>query len=148
MQSTKSEALNSKQAINSNIQYTNHKQYTNYNDQNRKKPFDLEERTLEYAKCIIRLCKTLPTNTVNIEIIRQLVRSAGSVGANYREANEALSQKDFVHRMRITRKEAKESSYWLDLLKEANPSIEAEIDDLYRESRELRNIFSSILSKS
>jgi four helix bundle protein len=133
---------------NHNIQYANHKQSTNYNNPKNKKPFDLEERTSEYAKCIIRLCKKLPTNTVNIEIIRQLVRAAGSVGANYREANEALSRKDFTYRLRITRKEAKESSYWLDLLKEANLNIEEEINGLYRESRELRNIFSSILNKA
>ncbi len=133
---------------NHNIQYTNHKQYTNYNDRSNKKPFDLEERTSEYAKCVIRLCKKLPINTINIQLIGQLVRAAGSVGANYREANEALSKKDFIHRMKITRKEAKESTYWLDLLKEANPNIQAEIIGLHGESRELRNIFSSILAKS
>lgn len=90
----------------------------------------------------------MPANTINFTLIGQLVRAAGSVGANYREANEALSQKDFVHRMRITRKEAKESSYWLELVKEANPNIGEEVNKLYKESRELRNIFSSILSKA
>lgn len=134
--------------INNNTQLTNHRQYTINNEQTNKKPFDLEERTLEYAKCVIRLCKKMPTNTINFKLIGQLVRSAGSVGANYREANEALSRKDFIHRLRISRKEAKESSYWLDLLKEANPNNEKEVSELHGESRELRNILSSILDKS
>jgi len=84
------------------------------------KPYDLEERTLEFAKGIIRLSKKLPKDVINIRLIGQLINASGSVGANYREANEALSKKDFVHRMKITRKECKESSYWLELLKEAN----------------------------
>jgi len=137
------------EAQNNNIQATNYKQYTNINThKNPSKPFDLEERTSEYAISVIRLCKKLPVNTINIQLISQLMRSAGSVGANYREANEALSKKDFIHRMRITRKEAKESSYWLGLVKEANSSYIAEIEHIYKESRELRNIFSSILNKS
>ena len=76
-----------------------------------KKRYDLEKRTLEFAKNIIRLCKRLSKNTINIKLISQLINASGSVGANYREANEALSKKDFVYRMRITRKECKESSY-------------------------------------
>lgn len=134
---------------NHNTQTTNYKQYSNSNEQNGgSKPFDLEERTSAYAISVIRLCRKLPVNTINIQLISQLIRSAGSVGANYREANEALSKKDFIHRMRITRKEAKESSYWLGLIKEANPNHIAEIELIYKESRELRNIFSSILNKS
>lgn len=132
---------------NYNGQTTNNRQYTMTEYQN-KKPYDLEKRTLEYAKEVIRLCKKLPSNTVNYKLISQLVDAAGSVGANYREANEALSKKDFAHRMKITRKEAKESSFWLELLKEANPGSGAEIDKLYKESRELRNIFTSIIEKT
>jgi four helix bundle protein len=66
--------------------------------------FDLEERTLEFAKNVIRLCKKLPRNSINHEIVGQLIRSSGSVGANYREANDALSKKDFVYRIKIVRK--------------------------------------------
>lgn len=109
---------------------------------------DLEERTLEFAKSIIRLCKVLPRNTINIELIKQLVRSSGSIGANYREANEALGKKDFVHRLRIARKEAKETNYWLELIKEANSSAENQIIVLAKENQELRNILSSIIEKS
>jgi four helix bundle protein len=113
-----------------------------------KKSYDLEERTLKFALNAIRLCKVLPYNVINKKLVGQLVSADGSVGANYREANEALSKKDFVHKMKITRKEAKESSYWPKLLKEPNPHYVEEINVLYRESLELRNIFSSILEKT
>ena len=81
-------------------------------------------------------------------MIGQLIDASGSVGANYREANEALSKKDFLHRMKITRKECKETTYWLKLLTEANPKFNEEINAFIKESRELRNIFTSIIDKS
>jgi len=111
-------------------------------------PYNLEDRTLEFSKRIIRLCKELSKNTVNIELTKQLMRSAGSVGANYREANESLGKKDFVHRLRIARKEAKEANYWLELVKEQNPDIGERMDNLLKEIKELRNILSSIIEKS
>lgn len=110
--------------------------------------FDLEERTLEFSKEIIKLCKKLSRNTINNELISQLIRASGSVGANYREANDSLSKKDFSHRIKITRKEAKESHYWLQLLEEANPEFKDEINKLLTESLELKKIFSSIAEKS
>lgn len=113
-----------------------------------KHNFDLEERTLEFAKKVIRLCKELPQNVINRELISQLIRASGSVGANYREANDALSKKDFNHRIKITRKEAKESFYWLKLLKENNPEYVSDIDSLLNEALELKKIFSSIADKS
>ena len=94
------------------------------------------------------LCKKLSRDVINIRLIGQLINASGSIGANYREANEALSKKDFLHRMRITRKECKESSYWLELLKEANQKFTEEINDFIKESQELRNIFTSIIDKS
>ncbi len=118
------------------------------NDQNEGKPYDLEKRTLEFAKGIIRLCKKLPKDIINIKLIGQLVNASGSVGANYREANEALSKKDFMHRIKITRKECKESTYWLKLLKEANQKCTDEVNNFVQESQELRNIFTSIINKS
>ena len=75
-----------------------------------KRGFDLEERTSEFSKTVIRLCKQLPEKIINRELIGQLFRASGSVGANYREANDALSKKDFRHRIKITRKESKEGS--------------------------------------
>ncbi len=115
---------------------------------NSKPKYDLEERTLEFFKAVIRLCKKLPKDAVNVEIIRQLIRAAGSVGANYREANEAISKKDFSHRIKISRKEAKESHYWLQGLLEANQGFAEEIKPLIQEALELAMIFSSIMSKT
>jgi len=117
------------------------------NNQTTNKQFDLEDRTLIFAKQIINLCKDLPKNTINFKLIDQLVRSAGSVGANYREANDSLGKKDFIHRLRISRKEAKETIYWLELILEANNEIEKEINSLIEECTQLRNILSAIINK-
>lgn len=110
--------------------------------------FDLERRTTEFAKGVIRVCKTLPRNAMNDRVIGQVVGASGSVGANYREANDALGKKDFVQRMKIARREAKESHHWLELLLEANDEREIEIKPLLREAEELKNILSSIITKS
>ncbi len=113
-----------------------------------KKAFDLGERTLSFAKNVISLCRKLKNDLVNREVVKQLVRSACSIGANYREANESLSKKDFAYRIKICRKEAKESSYWLRLLEDGNDEFKDDINKLLRESIELKKIFSSILNKS
>lgn len=113
-----------------------------------EKTRDLEKRTMEFAQNTIRLCKELPKNVVTIELIKQVVRSSCSVGANYREANEKLGKKDFVHRIRIARKEAKETTYWLVLIEEVVPEFSERIRILVQESEELRNIFSAILNKT
>ena len=113
-----------------------------------KHEFDLKKRTLAFAKEVIKLCKQLPQRVITREIVGQLIRSNGSVGANYREANDALSKKDFSHRMKITRKEAKETCYWLELLQEANPEFNGSIKILLTEATELKKIFSAIVSKS
>ena len=94
------------------------------------------------------MCQSLPKSTINNRLIDQLIRSAGSVGANYREANDAISKKDFIHRLRIARKEAKETSYWLDLIREANPGRDDLMLALRKETIELRNILSAIIQKS
>jgi four helix bundle protein len=143
------ETLNPKQIQNLKSQIPSTNFQTNPNDQNLKqKSYDLEERTLEFAKRIIRLSKSLPNDTINRELVSQLVRAGGSVGANYREANDALSKKDFVYRMRITRKEAKECHYWLQLVVETNPEFKGATESLLREVDELKKIFSSIIGKS
>jgi four helix bundle protein len=110
------------------------------------KKFDLEERTLTFAKQVIAFVNTLEKSIANIEIIKQLVRSSGSVGANYIEANEALSKKDFVLRIKICRKEAKETCYWLKLVI-CTQDKEKERAGLLQESTELMKIFGSILAK-
>lgn len=114
----------------------------------KQRGFDLEERTLEFGKRIIRLAKGLPKNTVNFELVSQIIRSGTSVGANYREANESLSKKDFAMRIKICRKEAKETHYWLELIVEANPEFKTKVKNLLAESIELVKIFSAILVKS
>jgi len=113
----------------------------------KKTKFDLEERTLNFAKSVSVYVKTLPKNISNLEWGKQLIRSSGSVGANYIEANEALSKKDFVMRVKISRKEAKESIYWLRLLESDNDS-DKERERLIQEGTELMKIFGSIIEKS
>jgi four helix bundle protein len=113
------------------------------------KPYDLEERTFQFAKAIRIFVKTLPKTIGNIDDGKQLVRASGSVGANYREANESLSKKDFLLRMKISRKEAKESAYWLRLIFETNNLMNGDdAQNLMQEAIELKKIFSSILEKS
>jgi len=91
----------------------------------------------------------LPKTIANIEDGKQLVKASGSVGANYREANESLSKKDFVMRIKICRKEAKECAYWLRLIKETNDlENPGDAKKLMQEANELKKIFSSILEKS
>ena len=115
----------------------------------RKPVCDLEERTFQFAKAVRLLVKKLPKTIANIEDGRQAVKASGSVGANYREANESLSKKDFLLRMRISRKEAKESAYWLRLIHETNSEEDAPgADSLMQEGNELKKILSSILEKS
>ena len=117
--------------------------------QNTKPVYDLEERTFQFAKAVRIFVKTLPKTIANIEDGKQLVKASGSVGANYREANESLSKKDFVMRIKICRKEAKESAYWLRLIKETNSLTNADdAKKLMQEANELKKIFSAILEKS
>ncbi len=116
---------------------------------NNKPVYELEERTFQFAKAVRLFVKTLPKTTANIEDGKQVVKSSGSVGANYREANESLSKKDFLMRMKISRKEAKESAYWLRLIHETNNLKNAnDAQNLRQEANELKKIFSSILNKS
>ena len=117
--------------------------------QTSKPVYDLEERTFQFAKAVRLFVKTLPKTIANIEDGKQLIKASGSVGANYRETNEALSKKDFVMRIKICRKEAKESAYWLRLSHETNKLKNAdEAQSLMQEANELKKIFSSILEKS
>jgi four helix bundle protein len=113
------------------------------------KQYDLEERTYEFAKQVRAFVKRLPKTICNLEDGKQLVRSSGSVGANYIEANEALSRKDFLMRIKISRKEAKESRYWLRLLDTDNQAdISRERDALIQERIELMKIYGAMVRKS
>jgi len=111
--------------------------------------YDLEQRTLEFAIAVRAFIKTLPRNMSNYEDAKQVVRSSGSVGANYIEANENLGPKDFKMRLKISRKEAKETAYWLKILKaNNNATYSQQLDGLIQESEELKKILSSIINKN
>jgi four helix bundle protein len=113
------------------------------------KTYDLEERTFEFAKRCRSFVKKLRKTIANIEDGRQLIKASGSVGANYIEANEALSKKDFAMRIKICRKEAKESRYWLRLSETGDADeVIQEQAELIKEATELMNIFGAILRKS
>ena len=117
-------------------------------DQNPKQ-YDLEPRTLAFARGCRSFVKKLPKTIGNIEEGKQLVRASGSVGANYIEANEALSKKDFVMRIKICRKESKEGRYWLRVVDtQGDPELDSERGGLAQEATELMNIFGAILRKS
>ncbi len=111
--------------------------------------YDLEDRTYEFARRLRAFVKRLPRTICNLEDVKQVVRSSGSVGANYIEANEALGKKDFRMRIRISRKESKETRYWLRLIDTQNDaSLNIERDKLVQESTELMKIFGAILQNS
>ncbi|MCD6270789.1 four helix bundle protein [bacterium] len=114
-----------------------------------KNKFDLEDRTLQFAKNVVRFINKLPRTLANIEYGKQVIRSAGSIGANYIEANEALGKRDFRMKIKIARKEAKETAYWLRLLISINPKLfTKEGKSLISEANELKRIFSSIVEKT
>ena len=113
------------------------------------KPYDLEERTYEFARDVRIFVKTLVKTIGNIEDSKQVIRASGSIGANYIEANEALSKKDFAYRIKISRKEAKEAIYWLRLINETNDlNSRLESKKLIQEATELKKILSSIVEKT
>ncbi len=101
------EIINNQVSDNQNLEFDNQ----TFKNQNSNNKFNLEQRTLIFSKKVIKLCYLIKHNVINKKLIEQLIRSAGSLGENYREANDALGKKDFVHRLRIARKEAKETLY-------------------------------------
>lgn len=111
------------------------------------KRFDLEERTTQFAKQVVRLCLELSKNSMNNRIIDQVIGSAGSIGANYREANDSIGEKDFLQKLKISRREAKEALHWLELMVGANPQKKSQIDPLKQEATELIKILSAIINK-
>lgn len=110
------------------------------------KQYDLEDRTYKFAVDVRKLIKRLQKTVGNIEDGKQLVRSSGSVAANYIEANEALSKKDFGFRVKIARKEVKESRLWLQLL-DCDEQLQKERERLIQESTELLKILNAIVQK-
>ena len=112
----------------------------------REKQYDLEDRTLSFAKNVRGFVKKLRKTIANVEDAKQLIKASGSVGANYIEANESFSDKDFVFRIKICRKESKESRFWLLLLDcEEKQDSEKERQSLAQEATELMKIFGSMV---
>jgi four helix bundle protein len=110
--------------------------------------YDLEERLAQFSEQVIDLAKQIPQNNINQRLIPQAVSSSGSSGANYCEACEAESKKDFRHKIAITKKELRESKHWLRLIARANEEQINECRKLYKEAHELLLIFSKILKSS
>src|SRR6266487_3581071 len=121
------------------------KSETNPNSENAK-PYDQEERTALFAEESRAFVKRLPRTIGNVEDAKQFIRASGSIGANYIEANEAIGKKDFVMKIKICRREAKETCHWLRLL-DVDGKLECRRQQLSAEARELMNIFGAILRK-
>lgn len=111
------------------------------------KTFDLEKRTLNFNKQLLAAIRKLKPNTINDYYISQVIRSGGSIGVNYREANETYTKKEFIYRIRLCAKESKESVYWIDLILEANGQNDLFLN-LKDEAFQFLKIFSAIHKKS
>jgi len=109
--------------------------------------FDLEERTAKLGEVIIGLVSKVPKNSITQPIITQLVKSATSIGANYCEADDAESKKDFKHKIGICKKESRETKHFLRMLAKAAPEFKKEIIIYWKEARELNLIFNAIFHK-
>lgn len=121
---------------------------SNNHQHDKKKKYDLEERTAKFGEDIIEFAKKIPQNVITIPLIGQLIKSGTSVGANYNEADCAESKKDFEHKLSICKKEAKESKHWLRMVAKAVPELKNEAKTLWKEANELQLIFISIVRKS
>ncbi|MFA4881114.1 MAG: four helix bundle protein [Candidatus Doudnabacteria bacterium] len=113
-----------------------------------EKSYDLEERTAKFGENIICLIKKVPRNIATIAILKQLIRSGTSVGANYMEANGASSKKDFKNKIHICKKEAMETKYWLRMLAQADNNFKDEYRKIWQEAQELSMIFGKIAAMS
>lgn len=121
-----------------------------------KQKYDLEERTAKFGENVIEFCKSLRENNINIPIIKQLIRSGTSIGANYYEANGASSKQDFKNKQAcfsktqnkiyICKKETNETKFWLRMIVKSNPEIRDKAKELWEEAQELTLIFSRIIS--
>ena len=113
-----------------------------------KTKYDLEERTAKFAEEIVKFAGTIPKNPVTIPLITQLVKAGTSVGANYCEADDAESRKDFVHKLGIAKKEARETKHWLRLISVANSDLSEVAKIHWQEAKELHLIFNAIINST
>ena len=110
--------------------------------------FDLEERTARFGEAVIRFVRKIPKDTVNVSLISQLTRAATSIGANYCEADDGVSKKDFRNKIGLCRKESRETKHWLRMIASANENMASEARELWKEAKELNLIFSQIFRSS
>lgn len=132
--------------LNNQIRNQNTEKITS-NSMPNNKIFDLEERTALFGEEIIKFSQKIPKYPTTIPLISQLVRSATSVGANYLEADDLESRKDFIHKMSISRKESREAKHWLRMIAVDESNLKEEARKLWKEAQELNLIFSSIINK-
>ncbi|MBI2055477.1 MAG: four helix bundle protein [Candidatus Sungbacteria bacterium] len=111
----------------------------------RERKFDLEERTAKFAEAVIDFCNSVSRTPVNTPIVVQLIKAGTSIGANYCEADDAESKRDFLHKIGLCRKEARETKYWLRMISRVSPEVKARARVLWQEAKELHLIFIGIL---
>ena len=116
-------------------------------DKTNNKKWDLEERTAVFGEKIILFCKKVPVNPITAPLITQLVKAGTSIGANYCEADDAESKKDFKHKIGIVKKESRESKHFIRMMVIAVPELKDEAKPLWQEAKELNLIFNSIYKK-
>ena len=121
---------------------------TNEDTNTKEQTFDLEERTARFGEKVIQFVKTVRLTPVTDSLVRQLVRAATSIGANYCEANDAQSKKDFRHKISLCRNEAKETKHWLRMIAAADESTQQPARELWQEAKELNLVFSSIVKNT
>ena len=109
--------------------------------------FDLEERTAKFGEAIIAFARSLPKDAVTLPLIGQIVRSGTSVGANYCEADDAVSKKEFRNKIGTCKKEARETKHWLRMIAAASPGAANQARSLWQEAKELHLIFAAIYRK-
>jgi four helix bundle protein len=109
-----------------------------------QRKFDLEERTAAFGEAVVGFAKRIPRSPINDPLIGQLIRAAASIGANYCEAADGVSRRDFRNKIGLCRKESRETKHWLRMMATANDECKAEARSLWREARELNLIFSKI----
>jgi four helix bundle protein len=116
--------------------------------QSAQKAFDLDERSALFGEQVILFARSLKPDAVTSPLTTQLVRAATSIGANYAEADDCESRKDFLHKIALCRKEAREVKHWLRMLAAAEPTRKQEIRPLWQEAKELNLIFGAIRRKA
>jgi four helix bundle protein len=110
--------------------------------------YDLEERCAKFGEMVIKFCQTLKMDDINRPLINQIIKSATSIGANYMEANQGASKKDFRNKIKISQKESNETKHWIRMIAAANPGRTEECRKIWQEAHELTLIFAKISKNS